>query len=308
MKKWVFVLFVVLMLFVFDTKIFQDSIYNIYSKYMNKYGYRIISSPDSLNSNDYTKKDYTNYVSYTDSLTAHNKQELLNIYYSAVNSGFDRLTFYCDSSYRSCGDDINNLNNDEEYFPFINQLVNVYNTYSTIESTYSSNLRVDINIIKKYSEEEIKRTNTRIDELINILEINNYPDVKDKIKVFHDYIANVSKYDEKMAETLESEYNSDKTIGPLFEGKAICSGYSDVMSVFLDKLGLENVRIATEEHVWNAVLIDGVWYHIDLTWDDPVVLSGEDIIQYDYFMITTSELLNKEDNEHNFNREIFNFV
>ena len=308
MKKWIVTLFIVFMLFVFDSVLFKDSIYNIYNRYINKYGYRIISNPDSLNTNNYTKKDYSSYVSSTDSLTAHNEQELKNIYYSAVNSGFDRLTFYCDNNYSKCGNDINYLNNAENNFSYVNQLVNVYNSYSSIESTYSSNLRVDINIIKKYSKEEETKINKRIDELIDILEINNYTDVKDKIKVFHDYIAETSKYDEEMAENLQSDYNSDKAIGPLFEGKAICSGYSDVMSIFLDKLGLENIRVATDEHVWNAVLLNGTWYHIDLTWDDPIVTSGEDIIQYDYFMITTSELENKNDKDHIYNKEVYDFL
>ena len=111
-----------------------------------------------------------------------------------------------------------------------------------------------------------------------------------------------------MAENRESLYHSDTAIGALFEGKAICSGYSDAMSLFLDKLGLENVRIATEEHVWNVVLIDGTWYHIDLTWDDPIVTNGGDIIQYDYFLITTDELNSKNDIEHQYNEEVYDFI
>lgn len=305
MKKVILILFITLMVFVFDTRIFKNTAYNLYKIATTKYGYRITNNPDVLNKNDYTKKDHSTYASNTDSLNAHNKQELIDIYYSAVNSGFDRITFYCDYE---CGDDISDLNSNDANFTYINQLVGVYNTYSSIESSYTSNLRVDLNIIRKYSEEDINRIDKRLDEIIIEQEINNYSDIKDKIKVFHDYIANTNRYDQEMAENRESSYHSDTAIGALFEGKSICSGYSDAMSLFLDKLGLDNVRIATEEHVWNAVLIDGTWYHIDLTWDDPIVTNGGDIIQYDYFLITTDELNNKDDDEHDYNKEIYDFI
>ena len=56
-------------------------------------------------------------------------------------------------------------------------------------------------------------------------------------------------------------------------------------------------------HVWNAVLIDDVWYNIDLTWDDPVSDDGYDYLQHTYFMVSTSKLLEQEKEEHNFNME-----
>lgn len=307
MKKVIFILFFIFMVIVFDTKIFPDTLYNVYYKLNNK-TYKIVENTDILNSNDYTKKDYSSYVSSTDSLTAHNKQELTDIYYSAVNQGYDKLTFYCDASYHECGDDINYLNKEDNNFSYINQLVGVYNTYSAIESTYSTNLRVDISIERKYQEEDIKMIDDAINIAIDELDINNYEDVVNKIKVFHDFIASTTSYDQDRANNLNSPYRSDSAYGPLFEDKAICSGYSDAMSLFLDKLGLENIRVATDSHVWNAVLINNIWYHIDLTWDDPIVTNGGDIIQYDYFLITTDELESLGDDEHDFNKEVYDFL
>ena len=74
------------------------------------------------------------------------------------------------------------------------------------------------------------------------------------------------------------------------------------MELMLDRLSIENYKVASENHVWNAVMLDGTWRHLDLTWDDP---AGINIKLYDYYLITTSELLNLDQTEHNFNQDIY---
>ena len=296
-------------MFSFDTMLFNDSIYNIYYKLTNKdTKYKIVENKELLKPNNYYKDDISNYVHNTDNLIASNKQDLINIYYSALNNGYEKLTFYCDEAYASCLNDISLLNFEDSNFSYTNQLVNVYNSYSSIESSYTSESRIEIKINKKYSEEDINRIDKRINDIINDYKINNYQNIKDKIKAFHDYLAAFNTYDNDMAENGKSDYHSDSAVGALLEGKAICSGYTDALSIFLDKLGIENTRVASKNHVWNAVKLNNTWYHIDMTWDDPIVIDGSNIIQYDYFMITTKELNNKNDNEHEFNKDVYNFL
>lgn len=153
----------------------------------------------------------------------------------------------------------------------------------------------------------VTKENETIKDIINKLNINNIDSLKEKIRVFHDYIATINVYDSDK-ENGKSNYNSDKAIGTLFEGHSICSGYTDTLSLFLDKINLKNYKIANDEHTWNVVLINGDWYHIDLTWDDPITNTGENIIQYNYFLITTPELESKNEIEHNYSKEIYNFI
>ena len=308
MKKFIFVVTLILTLIIFDKRVFGDTIYNVYYKLNNDKEYKIIENTEVLNTNNYFKKDVSKYVVTTDSLIAKDKQELMNIYYSAINKGYDKLTFYCDEEYYNCDKDIEYLSTEDSNFSYINQLVNVYNSYKSITTSYSSNLRVDITVNKKYNEEDIKRINDEIYSIIDKLHLNDYDDIFEKIRLFHDYLARINSYDEDMANTMESNYNSDSAIGALFEGKAICSGYTDAMSLFLDILGIENYRVATDKHVWNALKVNNKWYHIDLTWDDPIVSDGSNMILEDYFMISTDELLSKNDPDHNFDREIYNFI
>jgi transglutaminase/protease-like cytokinesis protein 3 len=42
-------------------------------------------------------------------------------------------------------------------------------------------------------------------------------------------------------------------------------------------------------HAWNIVKVEGKWYNIDLTWDDPLSYNGEAVLTYDYFLKNTKE-------------------
>lgn len=250
-----------------------------------------------------TKDNYSNYLIYFDKDIVNNKDELYSMYYTILNNGYNIYTFNC--SY-DCYNDINNI--DSLKLSLINQLVSTKNAYKEIKTTYSTDRKVTLNITKKYKDEELTRIDEEIDKIIRDLKINNYTDVYNKIKVFHDYIANKNKYDSKMANDGESEYHSNTAIGPLFEGHAICDGYSDALAFFLDKIGIENIKITNDEHVWNAIKLNDKWYHIDLTWDDPVYTNGKDLTIHDYFIITTNELKNKDDGQHSFDENIYDFI
>ena len=44
-------------------------------------------------------------------------------------------------------------------------------------------------------------------------------------------------------------------------------------------------------HAWNQVKVDGKWYNIDVTWDDPIYYWGgtlTPILVYDYFLVSDS--------------------
>ena len=61
-----------------------------------------------------------------------------------------------------------------------------------------------------------------------------------------------------------------------------------------------------QNHVWNALKLNDGWYHLDLTWDDPITTTGQNLLEYHYFLITTNELLEKEKTQHSFDsRNLF---
>ncbi len=44
-----------------------------------------------------------------------------------------------------------------------------------------------------------------------------------------------------------------------------------------------------EDHAWNIVKVNGKWYNIDLTWDDPVSSDGKAMLVYDCFLKSTKD-------------------
>ena len=65
----------------------------------------------------------------------------------------------------------------------------------------------------------------------------------------------------------------------LVEGKGVCAGYAFALQYLLMRAGIQSyyvVGYAGENHAWNLAKIDGEWYYVDATWDDPLTGSGSD--------------------------------
>ena len=252
----------------------------------------------------YKKADYS-YVQLTDNFKPESRQDLLNIFYTMLNSGWESFYFYCENSYESCYDDINSIAKETNDLSIINNMVNPYNSYKYLSFEMSSLGKITINIDKLYNESEINYVNEQIDLIMKEI-IKENMTTKEKIRAFHDYVINNTNYDE--SNTI-AENMSNKAYGALLNKKAVCSGYSDLMGIFLDKINVRNYKISNDEHVWNLVNLDGTWYHIDLTWDDPTTSNGKPVLLHDFFLIKTNELEKigekLKNNQHNFDKTIY---
>ena len=307
MKKiLIFILFFLVIIDIVNHN-FINNIINFFPNLLSKNNYKLIYNSESINSK-YKYKEFSNNIKNINNFTIKDKNQILSIYYTILNNGMNDFSFYCDKTYKNCFDDISEISNNNHIFSYINSLIHPYNSFKLIHSNIINNDRIDVTIDKKYSKDEIDRIDNKINEIINSLNINNYSSVYDKIKLFHDYIINTNKYDKLKEDSNTSPYHSDSAIGTLFEGYSICSGYTDTMGIFLDKLGIANIRIITDNHTWNAININDTWYHIDLTWDDPINAYNKDILSHDYFMLRTNELLSKDLTEHNFDKNMYNFI
>ena len=83
----------------------------------------------------------------------------------------------------------------------------------------------------------------------------------DKALALHDWLAAHCAYDDSL--TRYSPYHA------LVTGSAVCRGYLLAYSDLLGRAGVENAPAISESqnHGWNTVKLDGVWYHVDVTWD-----------------------------------------
>lgn len=252
--------------------------------------------------NDYFIEDNFDYVNNANDAILTSKNDVINTIYFLINSGTTYSERYCSKDYENCFNDINELSSDVELLTNLNNYVHPYNSFDNISFSFNNEV-VQIKIEHIYSEDDINTLNKIVDEFINN-NITNSMGTKEKIRIIHDYIINNADYDIlKTKNKDDSTYRSSTAYGVLVQGYGICSGYSDAMAIFLDKLNIINYKISNDQHIWNLVYLDGEWLHLDLTWDDPI--SDSNITRDNYFLISTKNLETLDDGVHYYNKSIF---
>ncbi len=299
MKKTIFLAICLIILGIIILN--KDYLYEKYKEFDIKMN---ISKLELPNKNIYYRDYDFNFVQNTDNYVPNSRQDLLNIIYTSINTGENNIVFYCPTEYENCIKDIDEIASNQELLTDINNYVHPYNSFKNIETKYDSFNKIEINLIKNYSEEQIKEINNKVDQIYQNL-YNSKKSQIDNIRVFHDYIINHTKYDEDRSKNKNINYYSDIAYGSLIEGHALCGGYSDAMQLFLEKMNIKNFKVSSDKHIWNAVYINGKWYHLDLTWDDPITNTGKDYLTHDYFLITTTKLLSLNVEQHNYDTSIF---
>ncbi len=254
--------------------------------------------------NEYSKeKDYLTFKHTTD-FTPENKEELINVLYTILDDGMDSFIFNCDYE---CTDDIHDITKDNT-ISMINNYVHPYNSYNFYNIRVNEYGTVYVDIERNYSNQEISMINNKIQNIVSKIITNNMTDYE-KVKAFHDYIINNTIYDEEEAKLIENNItdnlSSHKAYNVLINGIGVCGGYTDSLAIFLNYLGIDNFKISTDKHIWNVLYIDGNWRHIDMTWDDPVSKPQVNKLIYDYFMISSDEIIKKDNTKHNFDITLY---
>ncbi len=255
-----------------------------------------------LENNKWQNENPNNYVKFTTNFYPTEKKDLLDIYYTILASGMNEFTFYCDINYSECINDVKELTRNNTVLSNINGFVHVYNSYTSISTEFKNNGKVTLKVSKLYTDELINKIDTEVNRLFNEL-YNKDKTIRENLKIFHDYIIDHTKYDLEYIEH-KTDRLSNTAYAPLFDGYAICSGYTDLMALILYKLDIDNIRVSNETHTWNMLYIDGEKLIIDLTYDDPVTHDKTDIKRDTYFLISNEDLV-KLDNDHFFSEEVF---
>lgn len=298
MKKWSII--IVLLCISILCIVYNDS---IISYLVKSFGNIEKKSTVLINNNYAGNYDYE-FVQLVDYFVPTSKQDIINIYYTILNSGMNEFTFYCPKEYQNCIKDIDYLSDDQVLISNINNFLPVYNNFQNIDTEFDSLGKVTVSIQYRYHKEEIEQIENKLTNIIQE-NIKENMSLEEKIKVIHDYIINTTKYDVNRSDKKVTTYHSDTAYGALIEHYAICSGYADSMKLFLDYLKIPNYKVSSENHIWNLVCLNNKWYHLDLTWDDPVTSSGADVLEYDYFLISTEELQKLESDQHIFDSSVY---
>ena len=306
MKKFFVLLFIVIIFgYVYC---YQDDIVNFIMK-------EVVFKqelPEYKNNNYFKNMNYS-YVNLTEDFYLKSEEDIKNSIYTILNSGMTSYSLFCEKEYTNCLSDVEKITTDYNILNRINNFVHPFNSYDKIYITTYSFGKVELIINKLYSEKEIEDINSKINSIKQNIITSNMS-TKDKIKAFHDYVINNTVYDLERANSINSDYSKDnknqshKANGVLNNHIGLCSGYTDLMAIFLNDLGVVNYKISNKNHIWNAVYLNNTWYHLDMTWDDPVVKTGENILIHDYFLITTQELETLDiKNQHAYDKTVYGF-
>ena len=255
--------------------------------------------------NSYFVEDHFNYVDNYEKAEVHSREEIIYSIYYLINSGANYSKRYCAKDYVTCYQDMEVISSDTNLLSILNNYVHPYNSFDSIIFNFDENI-IEIEIQHTYTKEEVKQLEDKVSGVISE-KIKNNMSTKDKIKAIHDHIIKNTEYDTLKTDNInDTTYKSNTAYGVLVEGYGICSGYSDTMKLFLDELNIVNYKVSNDQHIWNVVLLDGEWLHLDLTWDDPV--SDKNISRDNYFLINSKNLELLDDGVHYFNSTIFSEV
>ena len=162
---------------------------------------------------------------------------------------------------------------------------------------------IGISVYESYNTQMVAEFNEAASILLSRLP-SAYADDYEKAKAIADLICEIAEYDYYVIDNPPPDsfspyddpylrYPAWSDYGVIVEGRAVCDGYSKAFQYLSDQLGLTCLIVYGDgfdgdefgPHAWNIVLIDGDWYHLDVTWMDV-----EDYVNYDYFLISDRTL------------------
>lgn len=249
--------------------------------------------------NDYSKAMYDTIVNNVDKLKNGNAKIAIDYDFSKVwnngNGKEDLEAYYSDA--------VNALNLDRSdiFYIDLSKMSLIIRTTSTLFST-KHELYIDVD--ERYpnyyadgfsSRAQVESAITAVENAKNKIKQSIVGTDYNKIKCLHDWIIDYMAYD-------SSSVHKANIYGALAEKKGVCEAYARIFKYILDDMGIENILVTgkgtnssgvTEDHMWNYVKLNGIWYALDVTWDDPVVIGGgtvSDEVKHKYFLVGSREL------------------
>ncbi len=258
---------------------------------VNKYFYNQLDEPSktiykALESNKENMKSGTYRIDFGDSFS-----DILN-----SENGQDELGDYYQSAIEAYTYD----NPDVFYLSPNKMYLNVETTTSASDVTY--NVYINCGNENNYfadeftSQEQVENAIEKVEYVKDILLGKRTGDDYEDIKMVHDYLVDNIEYD-----TSISADNIYDVYGALVNRVAVCEGYARSFKYILDEMGIPcvlvigtgtNSRGEIERHAWNYVELQGNWYAVDCTWDDPIIVGSGNVSKsskYKYFLKGSSE-------------------
>lgn len=94
-----------------------------------------------------------------------------------------------------------------------------------------------------------------------------------KAIVLHDWLTVNCEYDYENYEAGTLSEESYSAYGVFVNRTAVCQGYALAYKYLLNQVGIDCYMVTSDamNHAWNMIKLNGQYYQVDVTWDDPVM-------------------------------------
>lgn len=169
-----------------------------------------------------------------------------------------------------------------------------------MDRTYSYTYDQDTNMVQSFrpsyldeDEYSYELYEQKVAEIIHATVFQGMTNWQKALSV-HDYLVANTQYDESL--TYYRGYDL------LVRGTAVCNGYAEAYMDIMNRLGIPCQMVISDTmgdtgHSWNLLQLEGNWYHVDATWDDPSPDTAG-YVGHDYFLKTDEEMLSEGEEGH----------
>lgn len=147
----------------------------------------------------------------------------------------------------------------------------------------------------QYNQNSVAEYRAAINNVFSEVIGNNMTD-EQKATALHDYLVQHMVYDQNANNNLGIEKRN--AYEALVNGIGVCQGYTLAYAALLRNagIGVKYCKSKDMNHIWNYVMLDGEWYHADLTYDDATAASqtGETgYVKHEYFLLSDHAMQSK---------------
>lgn len=175
------------------------------------------------------------------------------------------------------------------YSPYLTELSSYRVPYYDGEEPYYAYIDFE----NSMSIEETVAYFNRVDEALAVLNevVETGTSEVEKALALHDYMVLYYEYDQERLENGTMPMQSYRSGGILLNRIGVCQAYAFLYMYVLQSYDIESRVVISNKmgHAWNYVKIDGIYYHTDVTWDDPVP-DQFGAVQHSNFLLNDEEI------------------
>lgn len=174
----------------------------------------------------------------------------------------------------------------------------IYRYYSDVRTGKITSVIME-NIAYEETRAETDKVKVEVDSIVSRIP----SDMTNAEKVFwvNNYLVTNAVYDDEAAQNVrtseqlvaQGRYTHAFTpYGVLLDKKGVCESYAKAFSMIMKRLNIPCYRVRNHsiQHTWNLVNLDGKWYNIDVTWNDPSK-QMDNKVSYRFFLKSDEQML-----------------